>query len=236
MVNAKAAPALPWGASAEENHDDRSNVNSESQRSLDASTTAPDHSDRPQAQVTMPSADSIIEVRWQLEEDHKTETVWWKATLVGIHSAQAAAPCEAPAVLRYQAFRDFAEETAEVVFTADGYLYHSDNQDTLLRWRFEGDQQSESEDEDEGDVVLDANDLNQDEELLERELGVNAEDVMRQQLQSYPLDQQRQLASGARDFVDHFRQHLSQLAQASGGSHTVTANDVQGIFASLKKH
>lgn len=62
MVNAKAAPALPWGASAEENHDDRSNVNSESQRSLDASTTAPDHSDRPQAQVTMPSAGSIIEV------------------------------------------------------------------------------------------------------------------------------------------------------------------------------
>ena len=49
-----------------------------------------------------------------------------------------------------------------------GHLYHSDSQDTLLRWRFEGDQQSESEDEDEGDVVLDANDLNQDEELLER--------------------------------------------------------------------
>ena len=38
-----------------------------------------------------------------------------------------------------------------------------------------------------------------------RELGVNAEDVMRQQLQQYPLDQQRQLASGARAFVDHFR-------------------------------
>ncbi len=38
-----------------------------------------------------------------------------------------------------------------------------------------------------------------------RELGVNAEDVMRQQLQQYPLDQQRQLASGARTFVDHFR-------------------------------
>jgi len=38
-----------------------------------------------------------------------------------------------------------------------------------------------------------------------RELGVNAEDVMRQQLQQYPMDQQRQLASGARAFVDHFR-------------------------------
>ena len=38
-----------------------------------------------------------------------------------------------------------------------------------------------------------------------RELGVNAEDVMRQKLQQYPLGQQRQLASGARAFVDHFR-------------------------------
>ena len=28
---------------------------------------------------------------------------------------------------------------------------------------------------------------------------------MRQQLQRYPMDQQRQLASGARAFVEHFR-------------------------------
>lgn len=41
--------------------------------------------------------------------------------------------------------------------------------------------------------------------LWHRELGVSAEDVMRQQLENYPPDQQRQLASGARDFVDHFR-------------------------------
>ena len=34
---------------------------------------------------------------------------------------------------------------------------------------------------------------------------MSAEEVMRQQLQKYPMDQQRQLASGARAFVDHFR-------------------------------
>lgn len=34
---------------------------------------------------------------------------------------------------------------------------------------------------------------------------MSAEDVMRQQLGQYPVDQQRQLASGARAFVDHFR-------------------------------
>lgn len=49
-----------------------------------------------------------------------------------------------------------------------GRLYHSDSQDTLLRWRYEGDQHSDSESEDEGDMVVDANDLNQHEELLER--------------------------------------------------------------------
>ena len=47
-----------------------------------------------------------------------------------------------------------------------GHLYHSDSPENLLRWHFEGDQQSESEDE--GDVVLNANDLNHDEEILER--------------------------------------------------------------------
>ncbi len=48
-----------------------------------------------------------------------------------------------------------------------GRLYHADNKDTLLRWRNEGEHQSDSEDED-GDQLVDANDLDQDEQLLER--------------------------------------------------------------------
>lgn len=53
-----------------------------------------------------------------------------------------------------------------------GRLYHSDSQDTLLRWRLEG--ESDSDEEDEGDMVLDANDLNQHEELLERYMSMHA--------------------------------------------------------------
>ena len=41
--------------------------------------------------------------------------------------------------------------------------------------------------------------------LHHRELGVSAEQVMEQQLRSYPIDQQRHLASGYRNFVEHFR-------------------------------
>lgn len=55
-----------------------------------------------------------------------------------------------------------------------GRLYHNDSQDTLLRWRLEGDQHTDSEEEDEGDMVVDANDLNQHEELLERYLSMHA--------------------------------------------------------------
>ena len=55
-----------------------------------------------------------------------------------------------------------------------GRLYHSDSQDTLLQWRLQGDQHSDSDEEDEGDMVLDANDLNQHEELLERYLSMHA--------------------------------------------------------------
>ncbi|KAL3138166.1 hypothetical protein ABBQ38_005392 [Trebouxia sp. C0009 RCD-2024] len=237
MVNADTAPALPWGQLNEQ--DDVQQNQTNNLRSSESLATAPepepepDHNDTSQRERAWPSGGSTIEVRWQLEEDDKTETVWWKATVARIQPVQAEQ--QAPAVLRYQAFRDFEEETVDVVLKADRQLYHSDSQGTLLRWRCEGDQNSDSEEEDEGDMVVDANDLNQHEELLERELGVSAEDVMRQQLENYPPDQQRQLASGARDFVDHFRQHLGQLAQASGGNHTVTANDINGIFASLRQ-
>lgn len=54
-----------------------------------------------------------------------------------------------------------------------GRLYHRDSQDTVLRWRFQGDQHSDSEGDEEGDMVLDANDLNQREELLERYMSIS---------------------------------------------------------------
>ena len=53
-----------------------------------------------------------------------------------------------------------------------GRLYHNDSQDTLFQWRLEGDQHSGSEEEDEGDMVVDANDLNEHEELLERYMNI----------------------------------------------------------------
>lgn len=55
-----------------------------------------------------------------------------------------------------------------------GRLYQNDSQDTVLRWRLEGEQHSDSEEEDEGDMVVDANDLNQHEELLERYISMHA--------------------------------------------------------------
>ena len=48
-----------------------------------------------------------------------------------------------------------------------GRLYHKDNKEAVLRWRRAGELQSDT-DEDEGDMLLDANDLNQDEQELER--------------------------------------------------------------------
>lgn len=48
-----------------------------------------------------------------------------------------------------------------------GHLYHTDNDETLLRWRKEGEQQSGSDDDDSSQLV-DANDLDEDEQLYER--------------------------------------------------------------------
>ncbi|KAL3150257.1 hypothetical protein ABBQ32_000109 [Trebouxia sp. C0010 RCD-2024] len=167
MVNADTAPALPWGQLNEQNGVQQNQTNDPrlSESLATAVEPEPDHNDTSQRQRAWPSGGSTIEVRWQLEEDDKTETVWWKATVARIQPVQAE---QAPAVLRYQAFRDFEEETVDVVLKADRKLYHSDSQDTLLRWRCEGDQNSDSEEEFEGDMVVDANDLNLHEELLER--------------------------------------------------------------------
>lgn len=49
-----------------------------------------------------------------------------------------------------------------------GRLYHTDNNETFLRWRKEGQQQIDSDEEDDGNQLVDANDLDQDEQLLER--------------------------------------------------------------------
>ncbi len=49
-----------------------------------------------------------------------------------------------------------------------GHLYHTDNDKTLLRWRKEGEQQSDSDDEGDGSQLVDANDLDEDEQLIER--------------------------------------------------------------------
>lgn len=234
MVNASTAPALPWGTeqgqagSLNDSHSDAPSPGP-------VTASIPSHSGL--EQIFLPNVDSKIEVKWQIEDEDKIESLWWKATVQSIELASSeSCPSETAGVLRYEAFRDFGEETAAVVFVAEGRLYHTDNSETLLRWRKEGQQQIDSDEEDDGNQLVDANDLDQDEQLIERELGVSAEEVMKQQLQKYPMDQQRQLASGARAFVDHFREQLSQLAQAQGGAgYTVTENDVQGIFASLKQ-
>ncbi len=50
-----------------------------------------------------------------------------------------------------------------------GHLYHTDNDETLLRWRKEGEQQSDfDDDDDDGSQLVDANDLDEDEQLIER--------------------------------------------------------------------
>ncbi|DBA87170.1 hypothetical protein WJX79_001777 [Trebouxia sp. C0005] len=227
MIDTHKTPALPWGAGGTDGVSRTSTADP-----LPGPATA---TSNPRGQVPLPEVGSHIEVKWQIEDEDKVESLWWKALVHWIEPVSSETSAPLAAILRYQAFRDFEEETADVMFMADGHLYHTDNDETLLRWRKEGEQQSGSDDDDSSQLV-DANDLDEDEQLYERELGVNAEDVMRQQLQQYPLDQQRQLASGARAFVDHFREQLSQLAQAQGGSgYTVTENDVHGIFASLKQ-
>lgn len=229
MIDTHTTPALPWGAGGA----DRVSPASTADHSPGPATAT----SNPRGQVPLPEVGSHVEVKWQIEDEDKVESLWWKAHVHWIEPVSSETSAPPAAVLRYQAFRDFGEETADVMFTADGYLYHTDNDETLLRWRKEGEHHSDSDDDDDdGSQLVDANDLDEDEQLIERELGVNAEDVMRQQLQQYPLGQQRQLASGARAFVDHFREQLSQLAQAQGGSgYTVTENDVHGIFASLKQ-
>ena len=49
-----------------------------------------------------------------------------------------------------------------------GHFYHTDNDETLLRWRKEGEQQSDSDDGDDSSQLVDANDLDEDEQLIER--------------------------------------------------------------------
>ena len=77
MVNADAAPALPWGASNERDNVQQADArHSRLSHSLTTAGSEPDHSGTPQVEEAWPSCGSTIEVHIQLYLWCATPTFW----------------------------------------------------------------------------------------------------------------------------------------------------------------
>eukprot|EP00891_Asterochloris_glomerata_P003343 jgi/Astpho2/3343/Aster-04691 len=183
----------------------------------------------PEALPTIPAPvteGDVVEVKWIIADDEdetKPPTLlWWKAHIETVPASRTG-----PVHIRYEKMEDFDEEEADVEFIDKNLLRHMDNPD-LLPWRFEGETRGDSEDD--VNDTIGAQDLEEDSKELERAMGCTIEEVATRQLAQLPMDKQRQIASGFRNFADHFKEKLREKKEASGDpDYAVSADDVHSI-------
>lgn len=229
------APALPWAAPAQ-----TPAAAKPSDGEQDKQTNA--QQDAPARRL---AAGDRIEVKWQLQtEDGNDSCRWWGARVEGVTGAVGGFEVW---TLRYDAYQEFEEESANVVVFPGQWLHDvGQGDDGFLRWKFEGDAEPDEEDEEEMDeleeeeemdYVLDGQQVLDLVNQHEQDTGQSSEQEALEALAascSNPA-QQLHVAAGFRDMVDHIKEQVRQRIEASGsGSYTVTADDVQQIFSKLK--
>ncbi|KAK9830145.1 hypothetical protein WJX72_009978 [[Myrmecia] bisecta] len=173
-----------------------------------------------------------IQVRWSVlnPEDGSSRTRWWGAVLLASDDSQVTW------TLRYDAFEDFEEEDAQVVFLPEGRI-QTVGQEDLLRWRKEGQKGEEASSGADEDEIVALTELAEDQREFERELGCSLDQATFQTMQERLTPAERlHVAAGFRDFTDHIMTRLRERVEASGAQpFTVSAADVQDMLSSLAR-
>lgn len=197
-----------------------------------------------------PELGTRIEVLWRIETDEPADdgsestmpTVqdrWWGAVVqdctnerVGA-AAQPQHPEALVHVLLYDAYGEFEEDTARVVFLPDRTLVdlaRLDDEDRgMLDWRLEGTTDVAPEP---AVPLTMAQFANQQEEIVQQ-AGLSS-DADLQVLRQFPANVQLHMTSGYRAFADGVKGMLTELMAKKPSGYVVTEADVQEIFAKIQ--
>lgn len=187
-----------------------------------------------------PATGTRIEVMWRIEsgegegadaEDGETVDRWWGAVVHACTEETAGARVKTEWAharvyeLRYDAWGEFAEDTARVAFVSRGSLVDlarlQDENDGVLDWRVEG-----------GDLSM--KEVAEENEALVSQMGLSS-DADLAVLSQYPAQVQIDVASGYREFADGVKEMLGELVASKPSGYVVTESDVQGIFEKIQK-
>ncbi|PXF44104.1 hypothetical protein BWQ96_06185 [Gracilariopsis chorda] len=214
---------------------------------------------KPTEKPIVPPVGSRIEVLWKIDygadaddkmevdtaTEENTVTRWWGATVQDRlkEALGSRRPDQAERqlhVLLYDAYQEFAEDTATVAFiSADTLVDLSQLEDVNkgeLQWRFEDSAQKQTDSaQDEKSQLVSLEEYAADLSAAVQDAGLTEETDL-QILSTLPLHVQSRFATGYRRFADTLKNSLDKFLQEKPEDYVVTKADVQKVFASIYSH
>lgn len=195
-----------------------------------------------------PPLGSRIEVLWRIEsgggEDNAPEgddaihERWWGAVVQDCLSQPVGSSVpnghsdQLVHILLYDAYGEFEEDIARVVFLPDRTLIDllraDDDNQGVLDWRVEGDGDEQKRD-------LSLRDVAEEQEAMVMEAGISA-DADLEALRAYPANVQIGVTQGYRVFADGIKEMLGELVASKPRGYVVTEADVQTIFERIRQN
>lgn len=201
----------------------------------------------PPGRLHAPPLSSRIEVLWRIESGGEEENTagqdaiherWWGAVVQDCLSQPggASVPTEhrdqRVHILLYDAFGEFEEDIARVVFLPDRTLIDlsraDDENQGVLDWRPEGDAEEQKRE-------LSLRDVADEQEAMVMEAGISA-DADLEALRAYPANVQIGVTQGYRVFADGIKEMLGELVASKPKGYVVTEADVQTIFERIRRN
>lgn len=210
-------------------------------------------SDAPPGRLYAPPLGARIEVLWRIEsgaEGQPDEIIerWWGAVVQDCTKETAKAMLtsaqnsvgnklldmyneERVHVLLYDAYGEFEEDTASVVFLPNKRIVDmarvDEEQGGVLDWRIEGEGNKEP-------MEMKLTDLANEADLMATEAGLS-ENAAMEALRSYPASVQIEAASRYRLFADGVKQMLGELLRGKGEDYVITESDMKVIFQRMQE-
>lgn len=157
-----------------------------------------------------------------------TQDRWWGAVVQDALPSTPSAP--RTHILLYDAYNEFAEDTALVTFLPDAQLTDharaADADASVLDWRLEEDARGE------GEVEL--REFARQEAIADAAAGVQPDEDLRA-LSLLPVEVQRRVATGYRTFADGVKRRIGELVRDKGAGYVVTEADVLRVVDELRR-
>lgn len=175
-----------------------------------------------------------VEVKWEVaREDGSCFDRWWGARVLGPDSSAAENGKGKIWVIIYDAYEDFEEQEASVIFLTERRLFDL-SEGVEMRWRKEGELLGDTEFDEEGQEMVTLTDIIEQGEMA----GFSEEkcaELERKEMQKLPIIDQQLIASRFQEFKDSFVGFLKRKERELGENPVIGANDVADFVAEMSR-